>query len=86
MLPADDPQFRTLRENLERTWVPDMCKLVGIDEAAMPALWDADFLFGPKTPAGEDTFILCEINASCVSPFPQEAPARIADFVLRRIR
>jgi hypothetical protein len=86
MLPADDPQFRTLRENLERTWVPAMCKLVGVDKASMPALWDADFLFGPKTPAGEDTFVLCEINASCVSPFPQEAPARIAEFVLKRIR
>ena len=86
MLPADAPEFQRLRKSLEQDWVPSMRRLVELEDASMPALWDADFLFGPKTAAGEDTFILCEINASCVSPFPKEAPAKIVEYVLNRVR
>jgi hypothetical protein len=86
MLPADAAELRGLRTSLEEDWVPSMRRLLELDEASMPALWDADFLFGPKTAADEDTFILCEINASCVSPFPAEAPAQITDYVLGRVR
>jgi len=32
----------------------------------------------PKTADGDDTYVLCEINASCITPFPPEAPAKIA--------
>lgn len=85
MLPSDAPEFRALRKSLEQDWVPSMRGLVDLEEAFLPALWDADFLFGPKTAAGEDTFILCEINASCVSPFPDEAPAKIAEHVWNRV-
>ena len=42
-------------------------------------------LLGPKTPDGNDTYVLCEINASCVTPFPPEAPAKIASVALQRI-
>ena len=86
MLPPDAPDLQVLRASLEENWVPSMRRLLELDEASMPALWDADFLFGPKTGAGEDTFVLCEINASCVSPFPAEAPAKIAAYVLGRVR
>ena len=86
MLPPEEPEFRALRASLEGDWVPAMRKLVDLDEASMPALWDADFLYGPRTAAGEDTFVLCEINASCVLPFPKEAPAKIARFVLERLQ
>jgi len=55
-----------------------MMKLLAIDEKNLPALWDADFLFGPKTADGDDSYVLCEINASCITPFPPEAPAKIA--------
>jgi len=57
-----------------------------IDRADLPVIWDADFLYGPKTPDGEDTYVLCEINASAVLPIPDEAPAEIARCVARRLR
>jgi hypothetical protein len=86
MLPVDAAAFRGLRIRLEGEWVNAMCRSVGLDETALPALWDADFMFGPKDSTGEDRFILCEINASCVSPFPKEAPTKIAEYVLERVQ
>jgi hypothetical protein len=85
MLPPGEAQFQTLRRNLEHDWLPKMRSIVGLSADAMPALWDADFLFGPKDAGGEDTFVLCEINASCVSPFPREAPAAMADLLVSRL-
>jgi hypothetical protein len=70
--------FQALREKMEHEWVPAMMRLLGIDKASLPALWDADFLYGPKDESGADTFVLCEINVSCVSPFPDEAVAPLA--------
>jgi hypothetical protein len=81
MLPPDAAEFQALRIRLEREWTPELCQLVGLDAAALPALWDADFLFG----AGDGQFVLCEINASCVTPFPPEAPALIAQAVARAL-
>ena len=37
---------------------------------SLPVLWDADFLYGPRTASGDDTYVLCEINVSSVIPFP----------------
>jgi hypothetical protein len=79
MYGSTDPQFARLRMNLESEWIPRMCKILALDESSLPALWDADFLFGPRTPSGEDTLVLCEINASCITPFPPDAPAKIAE-------
>jgi hypothetical protein len=67
------PEFQTLVARLESEWVPQMQALLGIDTASLPALWDADFLLGPKAASGDDTYVLCEINASSVFPFPAEA-------------
>lgn len=78
MLPPDEPHFQNLRHRLEAEWVPKMQTALGIADAALPALWDADFLFGPKSADGEDSFVLCEINASCITPFPPAAPEAIA--------
>ena len=62
MLPPDEPQFSRLRDSLESEWVPGMQKLVGIDEQELPALWDADLLYGPRDANGDDTYVLCEIT------------------------
>jgi len=72
------PAFQRLRTKMESEWTPAMQRLLGIETASLPAIWDADFLYGPKTPSGEDTFVLCEINVSCVFPFPPDAAAEIA--------
>ena len=83
MFPPSEPQFARLQQKLEHEWMPSMMRTLDLDRASLPALWDADFLFGPKTPQGEDTFVLCEINASCIAPFPPEAPAKIAEWAAR---
>jgi len=78
MFPPDAPEFARLKNNLENEWVPHMQRLLGVSDVQLPVLWDADFLFGPRDANSRDTYILCEINASCVTPFPPEAPAKIA--------
>ncbi|ACL57211.1 Cj0069 family protein [Methylobacterium nodulans] len=81
----DDARFQCLRGLLEREWVPQMARLLGLDPEALPVIWDADFLLGPRNPAGEDTYVLCEINASSVFPIPDEAPEALANTTLRRL-
>jgi glutathione synthase/RimK-type ligase-like ATP-grasp enzyme len=78
MYPPNDPTLRALRTKLESEWVPSMQTLVDVDTDALPALWDADFLLGPRDDSGNDTYVLCEINVSAVLPFPAEAPAKLA--------
>jgi hypothetical protein len=82
---ADYPQFQALRRGMEDDWVPAMMRRLEIGPADLPAIWDADFLYGPKTAAGGDTYVLCEINVSGVMPIPDEAPAEIARCVARRL-
>jgi hypothetical protein len=81
---ADDPAFRVLKTKVEDDWIPALMRRLEIDPANMPVIWDADFLYGPKTAAGDDTYVLCEINVSAVLPIPDEAPAEIARCVARR--
>ncbi len=60
----DAPQFQALRRRMEDEWTPQMMKLLAIDEASMPVIWDADFLFGPATrPAPTPTFSVRSMRA-----------------------
>lgn len=61
-----------------------MLRVLDLDADSLPVLWDADFLYGPKNGSGEDTYVLCEINVSAVSPFPDEALDPLAEEVARR--
>jgi hypothetical protein len=85
MYPASAPKFQRLRRMMELDWTPQMMKVLGIQKAALPIIWDADFLYGPRTAAGEDNYVLCEINVSCVFPIPDQAPAEIARLVEARV-
>jgi hypothetical protein len=82
----DAPPFQALRSSMEREWTPQMMEVLGLDRASLPIVWDADFLYGPRTPAGDDTYVLCEINVSSVFAIPDEAPAAIARLVLQRLQ
>ena len=84
MHPAYAEPFQVLREKMETQWTPQMMATLGIDAASLPVIWDADFLYGPRTPTGDDTFVLCEINVSSVFAIPDDAPAAIARSVMRR--
>jgi hypothetical protein len=86
MYPADAPAFGKLREQMELEWVPGMQAILDIPTASLPALWDADFLYGPRTPDGADTYVLCEINVSSVAPYPDSAAPKVAAAVLAAMR
>ena len=83
---ADAAPFRTLRARMEDEWTPQMMRLLGLDAASLPIIWDADFLYGPRTATGEDTYVLCEINVSSCFAIPDQAPAAIARLTMRRLR
>jgi hypothetical protein len=85
MHPASAPAFQALRTKMESEWTPQMMQLLDIDAGSLPIIWDADFLYGPRTASGEDTYVLCEINVSSVFPFPEQAPSEIARHALMRL-
>jgi hypothetical protein len=78
MHPAAAPAFQALREKMEAEWTPRMMQHLNIDAGSLPIIWDADFLYGPRDAAGQDSYVLCEINVSSVFPFPEQAPEQIA--------
>jgi hypothetical protein len=63
-----------------------MQALFGLDKASLPAIWDADFLLGPRDASGCDSYVPCEINASSVFPFPGEARGPLARAATARMR
>jgi hypothetical protein len=83
---ADAEPFQVLRAKMEAEWTPQMMEILGIDTASLPIIWDADFLYGPRTASGEDSYVLCEINVSSVFAIPDQAPAAIARLALSRLR
>jgi hypothetical protein len=85
MHPASAEPFQALRAKMESEWTPQMMATLGIDVASLPIIWDADFLYGPRTASGEDTYVLCEINVSSVFAIPDQAPAEIARLVAARV-
>ncbi len=86
MHPASAESFQALRVKMESEWTPRMMQVLGIDPASLPIIWDADFLYGPRTASGEDTYVLCEINVSSVFAVPEQAPSAIARLAMSRLR
>jgi hypothetical protein len=84
--PASTPSYASLRGRLESEWVPEMQRILDLDTHALPVIWDADFLFGPKDTSGRDTFVLCEINVSSTFAFPEFAMPTVARAAIKRIR
>jgi hypothetical protein len=84
MRPADHPPLGRLRGLMETDWIPGLLDRLGIAAGGLPALWDADFLFGPKASDDEDTYVLCEINASSVAPFPESAIGPLANLAVEQ--
>ena len=85
MHPASAPAFQALRTKMEEEWTPQMMQLLSIDAESLPIIWDADFLYGPRTATGEDTYVLCEINVSSGAPFPEQASETIARLSMARL-
>ena len=85
MHPASATPFQDLRRKMESEWTPQMMAVLGIDAASLPIIWDADFLYGPPTASGADSYVLCEINVSSVFAIPDQAPAAIAQLAKARL-
>jgi len=82
---ATAPAFARLRERVESEWVPQMQQILDLERQRLPVIWDADFLYGPKNASDEDTYVLCEINASSTFSFPEHAMPAVAAAALARI-
>ncbi len=82
--PPTLPEFQSLKHKLEQEWVPALQQVLDIKTEALPVIWDVDFLLGPKEAAGEDTYVLCEINVSSVAPYPDSAVPFMAQAALTR--
>ncbi len=80
-----DPRFQRIRALMERDWAPGLSRTLGIHPGDLPVIWDADLLLGPKTPEGDDSYVLCEINVSSVFPIPDETPEALARTTLERL-
>jgi hypothetical protein len=78
MFGPDTDRFAVLRHQVQGVWVPDMQRLFGVPTGRLPALWDCDLILGPPDDSGRDTYVLCEINASCITPYPPEAATALA--------
>jgi hypothetical protein len=74
--PETKPEFQSSKTKMETEWLPQLQEIVGIETKSLPIIWDADFLYGPKTADGEDTYVLCDINVSSVYPYPDSAIPR----------
>ena len=63
--------FQDLRKIMESKWIPQLQEIHSISEDEMPLLWDIDFFINDVNTANtEAKYTLCEMNVSCVSPFP----------------
>ena len=84
-VPPSADRFQSLRERMESRWVRELQEIVGVDRDSLPVIWDADFLLGDKIAGDEDTYVLCEINASSTFAFPEQAMPTVARAALDRI-
>lgn len=84
--PPTMPEFQALKWKVEQEWVPRMQRILDINTEDLPVLWDCDFLLGPKNASREDTYVLCEINASSVAPYPKTAPPYVAEATFARLQ
>jgi hypothetical protein len=84
--PPYEPQFQHLRKETESNWIDEITQALKLSDSELPLLWDIDLMFGPRDDNGDDTYVLCEINVSCVSPYPEWANPLLATEVLTRMR
>lgn len=65
--------FSDLRTLMEDRWVDELVAVAELNPDKLPVIWDADFFINTMVPNTTGRYTLCEINVSCVSPFPESA-------------
>jgi hypothetical protein len=83
--PPDEQRFQPIRNQTESRWIEEIQRTLGLTDSDLPLLWDIDLMYGPKDNEGNDTYVLCEINVSCVTPYPAWANPLIARQLRHRI-
>jgi len=83
--PETKSEFQVLKTRMENDWLPQLQELLDIDRESLPIIWDADFLYGPRSVDGGETYVLCEINVSSVHPYPESAPPYFVKNAVERI-
>jgi hypothetical protein len=86
MYAEDECRFANLRIKMESDWVPRLKLLLGLDSDSLPAIWDADFMYGPKDYGGADSYVLGEINVGAVIPFPKSVLRRSTHWATPKTR
>lgn len=77
--------FRDLRQAMETSWLPSLSTQCALDTAVFPVIWDCDFFIHDVGAQQQQKYVLCEINVSCVSPFPESAIPHITAETRRRL-
>ncbi|MGN6601477.1 MAG: Cj0069 family protein [Ginsengibacter sp.] len=66
--------FNDLKHVMENKWIPQLLEKLSVSADELPLIWDADFFINKtNTDQTAGKYTLCEINVSCVSPFPPSA-------------
>lgn len=81
--PPDTPEFQVIKQKMEMQWLNELLTTLDLDARQLPVLWDADFIPGASAEPGD--YVLCEINASSVHPYPETIPALLAAEVFRTL-
>jgi hypothetical protein len=74
--------FTELKRKVEADFIRELTTTTGVAADQLPLIWDADFFINDV--AG-NRYELCEINASCVSPFPPSAVAFMVNTLLAKL-
>ena len=79
--------FQDLRKIMEEKWINILQTRAGVSTEMLPVIWDADFFIN-KVNADKinEKYTLCEINVSCVSPFPESSIPYIVDAVKAQMK
>ena len=78
--------FRDLKEIMETKWVSQLLQAASAKKEMLPVIWDADFFINkPNSDNTAEKYTLCEINVSCVSPFPESCIPHMVLEVEKRI-
>ncbi|MFN0212966.1 MAG: Cj0069 family protein [Saprospiraceae bacterium] len=78
--------FQDLKKIMETSWVAQLQEITAIENEKMPIIWDADFFINKiNTENTREKYTLCEINVSCVSPFPESSIPYIIEAVSNKI-
>jgi hypothetical protein len=76
--------FKDLKLKMENEWVAQLLQLSNLSVDDLPVIWDADFFIDGSSIKNK-RYILCEINVSSVSPFPESAITPIIEIIKRKI-